>query len=146
MMSKWYFLFFFNFLLSSAALGLYCCMRAFSGFGKFSLGATLRLRCMGLSLRGLLLLQSTGFRAQRLQEGWNKGLVVPMHVESSQTRDQTVSVAWARQILSHWTTRRVPKWKAYDDWWWVSYLTVSGPNVPCELWWVGSSWKKEYIF
>ena len=37
-------------------------------------------------------------------------------------------------------------WKANDDWWWVSYLNVSGPNVPCKLWWVGSSWKKEYIF
>ena len=35
------------------------------------------------------------------------GLVIPQHVESSQTRDQTHVPCTGRQIINHWTAREV---------------------------------------
>ena len=35
------------------------------------------------------------------------GLVTPLHVESSQTRDRTRVPCTGRKILIHWTTREV---------------------------------------
>ena len=39
---------------------------------------------------------------------WHTGLVVPQHVESSQTRDQTCVPCIGRQILILCTTREIP--------------------------------------
>ena len=36
------------------------------------------------------------------------GLVAPRHVSSSRTRNQTHILCIGRQILNHWTTRKVP--------------------------------------
>ena len=65
-------------------------------------------------MQWLLLLQSTGSRAHRLQQLWHMGstsghmsLVAPWHVKSSWTRDQTPVSCIGRQILNHWTTREV---------------------------------------
>ena len=64
--------------------------------------------CTGSSLRWLLLLQSSGSRASRLQQLplvgsrpqaqqlWLMGLVALWHVGSFQNRDQTMSPAWPR--------------------------------------------------
>ena len=50
---------------------------------------------------------------------WHKGLVVPLHVGPSRTREGTHVPCIGRQILNHWTTREVqynvftaalPKW------------------------------------
>ena len=67
-----------------AALGLCCCMWAFSGCGEW-----------GYSLVAVVLLfQSTGSRLQ--------GLVAPWHVRSSWTRNGTCVPYIGRQILNHW--------------------------------------------
>ena len=97
--------FFLLIYLFLAALGLCCCALAFSSCAS---GGYSSLRCMGFSLRWLLLLQSTGYRragfsscsawAQQLwlagsraqaQQLWCTGLVAPRHVGSSRTRAQT---------------------------------------------------------
>ena len=84
------------------------------------------LRCMGFSLRWLLLLWSTGSRcagftscstwAPRLwlvgssaqaQQLWHTGLAAPWHVGSSRTRDQTCVPCIGRQVLNHCSTREV---------------------------------------
>ena len=57
-------------------------------------GATLQLRCVGLSSHWLILLWSAGCTAQA-QQLRHLGLVAPWHVGSSRTRDQTVSTASA---------------------------------------------------
>ena len=67
-------------LLFLAALGLCCCMKPFSFFGPQS------LEC-------------------GLQQLWYSGLVAPLHVRSSQTRDRTHVPCHGRWILIHWTTR-----------------------------------------
>ena len=84
------------------------------------------LRCVGFSLRWLLLLWSTGSRhmgfsncgtqAQQLwltgsgaQQLWRMGLVAPRHRESSRTRDRTHGPCIGRWILNHCTTREVPQ-------------------------------------
>ena len=78
-------------------LGLHCC----EGFSLVLARDTLYLGCRGFSLWWLFLLQSKGSRAQGLQQLqlqgsraqaqqlWSISLVVPWHVESSWTRDQT---------------------------------------------------------
>ena len=85
------------------------------------------LRCMGCSLRWLLLLQSTGSRrvgfsscgtwAQQLwlpgsgaqtQQLWCTGLVALWHVGSSWTRTRTRVPCTGRWILNHCATREVP--------------------------------------
>ena len=114
-----------TFFFFLAALGLRCCARAFSSCGErgYSL-----LRCVGFSLRWLLLLQSTGCRrtgfsscgtrAQQLwlvgsraqpQQLWCTGLVAPRHVGSSRTRAQTRVPCIGRRILNHCTTREALK-------------------------------------
>ena len=74
------------------------------------------LQCTGFSVQWLLLLQSTGSRACRLQQFQHTdsvvqctGLVAPRHVGSSQTKDQTHVPYVGRLILNHQTTREVPK-------------------------------------
>ena len=61
-----------------AALGLCCCLRAFSSCGAWA------------------------------QQFWLTGLVALQHVGSSQTRNLTHVPCVGRQILRHWTTRKVP--------------------------------------
>ena len=41
------------------------------------------------------------------QELWLAGLVAPWHLGSSETRDQTGAPCIRRQILDHWTIRKV---------------------------------------
>ena len=65
------------------------------------------LPAMGFSLWWLLLLWGTGSRCPPAQELWCMGFVVPWHVGSSQTRNQTPVSCIARWILNHWTTREV---------------------------------------
>ena len=65
------------------------------------------LWCVGFSLWWLLLRRNTGSRP-RTQESWPTGLIVPRHVESSQTRDGTQVPCTARWILSYWTTTEAP--------------------------------------
>ena len=77
-------------------------------------GATLQLQCACFSLQWLLLLQSTGPRALRLQQLQLPvsraqaqqlgcmGLAALQHVGSSQIRDQTRFSCIGRQILHHW--------------------------------------------
>ena len=107
-----------------AALGLHCCVRAFYSCGEWGYSS---LRCVGFSLRWLLLLRSTGSRhagfsscgvqAQQLwltgsrgqaQQLWRTGLVAPQHVGSSQTRDRTHVPCNGRWILNHCATREAP--------------------------------------
>ena len=64
------------------------------------------LRQMDFSLPRLLLLQSTGSRAQA-QQLWCTGLAAPRPVGSSWTRDRTHVPCIGRRILIHWTTRQV---------------------------------------
>ena len=45
----------------------------------------------------------------RTQLLWRMGLTAPLHVESSWTRDWTSVPCADRQILNHWTTRKVLK-------------------------------------
>ena len=63
--------------------------------------------CMGFSFWWVLLLWTTGSRAQPKQL-WSMGLVVLRHVGSSQTKDLTHMPGFGRQILKHWTTREIP--------------------------------------
>ena len=61
----------------------------------------------GFSLWWFFLLQSLASRVQGLQQLWPTGLVALWHVESSQIRDQIHVPCIGRQILNHWTTRKV---------------------------------------
>ena len=65
------------------------------------------LPCTGFSLQWLLLFRSLGSRAQA-QQLWYMGLVDPCNVGSSRTRDWTCVPCIGRQILNHWTPRKVP--------------------------------------
>ena len=96
---------FFCFLnqLILTAPGLRCCVKAFSTC--FEQGYS-SLQCEGLSLRWLLLLQSTGSRM------WASVFVAPRLTCSKACkifpdRDQTCVPCISRQILNHWTTREV---------------------------------------
>ena len=90
-------------------------------------GAYPSLRCVGFSLRWLLLLWSTGsrhvgfsscgMRAQQLwligsraqaQQLWHTGLVAVRHVGSSRTRARTRVPCLGRRILNHCAAREVP--------------------------------------
>ena len=78
-----------------AALDLLCCEQAFSScsawashHGTFS--------CCGAQALGHVGFSSCG-----------PGLVVPQHVESSRTRDQTYVPCIGRQILNYWTTSKI---------------------------------------
>ena len=65
------------------------------------------LRCVGLSLRWLLLLWNTGSRAQD-QQLWGTGLDAPRHVGSSQMRAQTHVPCIGRWTPNHCATREAP--------------------------------------
>ena len=101
-----------------AALGLHCCVRAFSSCGERGLlfVAVCRLLIAVASLVsehrlqacGLQQLWLAGCRAQA-QQLWHMGLVVPWHVGSSRTRAQTCVPCTGRQILNHCATREVLK-------------------------------------
>ena len=52
------------------------------------------------------MLWNTGSRVQA-QQLWSMGSVALRHVESSWTRDQTYVPCISRQILNHWTIRKV---------------------------------------
>ena len=70
--------------------------------GVFSLRWLLLLGTIGSSCTGV---SSCSTWAQWL---WHTGLVAPRHVKSFWTRDQTHVPCTGRQILNHWTTRKVP--------------------------------------
>lgn len=76
-----------------AARGLHCCTWVFSSCGEWGL----------LSCWGARALEHAGFSSSGT---W--ALVAPHHVESSQTRHQTLVPCTGRWILNHWTTRNVP--------------------------------------
>ena len=89
------------------------------------------LRCMGVPLQWLLLLQSTGSRCMgfsscgvQAQQLWCTGLVALWHVGSSQTRDWMHVPCIGRQIPNHCTTREVP--------WMIILLRIS------YMWWITS--------
>ena len=86
-----------------AALGLCCCLRAFSDAvsGRYSsCRAWASSHCSGFSCG----IQALG---RRLQQWWPTALVAKQHVEFSQTRDQNCILCIGRQTLKHWTTREV---------------------------------------
>ena len=74
-------------------------------FKIFYFFLALQLQCTGFLLQWLLLLQSTGSRAQA-QQLWCNGLSVPLHVGSSLTSDGTHVYSTGRWILNHWATRK----------------------------------------
>ena len=107
-----------------AALGLRCCVWAFSSCGERSYSS---LWCTGFSVWWLLLLRSTGSRrvgftscgtrAQQLwltgsrvqaQQLWCTGLAAPRHVGSFRTRARTRVPCTGRWILNHCAT-----WEAH---------------------------------
>ena len=99
-------LFFFPLIyLSLAALGLRCCMWAFSSCGEQGLlfvaghGLLIAAASLGCGARAL------GTRAQQL---WLTGLVAPRHVGSFLTRARTHVPCIGRRILNHCATREVP--------------------------------------
>ena len=99
-----------------AALGLYCCPRAFSSCGEQGL---LFVAVCGLLIAVASLVAEHRLQACRLQELWLvgsraqaqqlwfMGLVAPWHVGSSQTRAQTRVSCIGRRILNHCATREV---------------------------------------
>ena len=106
-----FFLICFLIYLFLAVLGLRCAQ----AFSFVESGGYSSLRCMGFSLRQLLLLRSTGSRhvgfsscGTQPQQLCHTGLVAPRDVGSSQTRDRTHVPCIGRWILNHCTTREVP--------------------------------------
>ena len=87
-----------------AALGLWCCVQAFSSCAKQ--GLLSRCSAEASHYSGVYCCRAwvLGTPAQQL---WCVGLVAPQHVESSRTRDQTCVLCFGRQILNYWTTREV---------------------------------------
>ena len=100
--------FFFKFIY----LCMYVCMYGYIGSlllcAGFSLvaasGGCSSLWCAGFSLRWLLLLRSTGSRAQA-QQPWRTGPAAPRHVGSSRIRARTRVSCTGRRALNHCTTR-----------------------------------------
>ena len=85
-----------------ALLGLHCCARGLSLAGGSSL----------VVAGGLLFAVAPLVAEHRLWGTWASvvvalGLVVPQHVESSRTRDQTYVPCIGRQILNYWTTSKI---------------------------------------
>ena len=110
MQSKFFYLYFIYLFL--AALGLCCCMWAFSGGSKggllfiavCSLLIAVASRCGARALGTAEL----GLQAPGLQQLWLAGLVAPRHVGSSPTRARTCVPCIGRRILNHCATREVP--------------------------------------
>ena len=102
-----------------AALGLHCCVQAFSSCGEQGLLFIAVHRLLiavaslvaehGLQMRGLQQLWLTGSRSQA-QQLWHTGLVVPWHVGSSWTRARTSVPCIGRRILNHCATREALRW------------------------------------
>ena len=109
-----FFYIYFYFYLFLAALGLRCCVQAFSSCGKWGLLFVAVRRFLiavaslvaehGLQARGLLQLWLTGSRAQA-QQLWCTSLVAPRHAGSSRTRARTHVPYIGRRILNHCATR-----------------------------------------
>ena len=102
--------YFFKFM---AALGLRCCMRAFSSCGErgrflqfcgFLVAVASLVAEHWLQAHGLQQLWLTGSRAQA-QYLWRTGLVAPRHVGSSRTRARTHVPCIGNQSLNHCATR-----------------------------------------
>ena len=97
-----------------SALGLSCCVRAFSSCGERGLLFVVVRRLLiavaslvvehGPQVHRLLQLWLTGSRAQA-QQLWRTGLVAPRRVGSSWTRTRTHVSCIGRRILNHCTTR-----------------------------------------
>ena len=97
-----------------AALGLRCCVLAFSSCGEWGLlfvvvrGLLIAVASLvverGLQARRLQQLWLAGSRAQ-VQQPWCTGLVAPRHVGSSWTRARTHVPCIGRRILNHCATR-----------------------------------------
>ena len=112
-------IFFFQFYLFLAVLGL-CCCKSFSPVvvsgGYFSCSA-----------------QASHFRASRPagfsscspwtleQQLWCMGLVALQHVTSSPPRDWTRVSCLGRQILYHWATREAPNLSFWQVEFWVFF-------------------------
>ena len=84
-----------------AALGLHCCMPAFSRCGEPGL---LSVVVSGLLMVVASLVAEHRLQGMRAQQLWCMGLVAPWHAGSSSTRDQTCIPCIGRQILIHCTT------------------------------------------
>ena len=112
-------------------LGLHCCPPA-----------TLQLQRAGFSLQSssfffffffvVILLWSSCSRVQA-QSFWNSGLVAPMHLKSSQTRDQTYVPCIGRRILNHWPTREALFPCFYYLFTFLSLLLEAGSTRPRTL-------------
>ena len=95
--------------MALVALGLLCCMQAFSSCGKQEL--LWELREAGATLGGsvwALLVPGHRLCVRRLQQLQLVGLDALWHMESSRARDLTHVPCNGRQILNHCTSREVP--------------------------------------
>ena len=155
---KYFILFYYFFkiyfiYLFLAALGLCCCVRAFSSCGErgllfvavrglliagSSLVAEHGLQVCRLSLvvaHGLQQLWLAGSRAQA-QQLWCTGLVALWHVGSSRTRAQTIVPCIGRWILNQCTMREAPKdfilWNilSYTSWKYYWLLIYAFKIIP----------------
>ena len=95
-----------------AALGLCCCVRAFSSCGKRGL---LFVAVLTLLIVVPSLVVEHGLQAHGLQELWHTGLAALRHVGSSWTRDRTHVPCIGRQILNHCATREVPRHRYFKN-------------------------------
>ena len=129
----------FFFLVS---LGLRRCMQDFSSYGERGLSSLL---CTSFSLPRLLVAEHRLWvhRVQQLQHVgsavghapelrllffWHMGLVAPLPVDTSQTRDQTRTLCVGRWILIHYTTREVLFFICSSP-----YVNSNLPVYPCLL-------------
>ena len=89
-----------------AALGLCCCVQAFSRYGYWEL---LFIAMCGLLVAMASLVANHGLQVCWLQKLYLQcpGLVAPWHVGTSQTRDRTHVLCIGRRTFNHWTTREV---------------------------------------
>ena len=82
-----------------AVLSLRCCTRVFSSCGEWGYSLIV---VRGLLIEVASLAVGHGLQVHGLS---NSGLVAPLHVGSSWTRDRTGVPCIARQVLNHWITR-----------------------------------------
>ena len=89
------------------ALGLRCCLRAFSSCGAQGLlfGAVLGLLIVVASLVAEHRLRKLGLQSLQHVGSVAWSLVALSHVESSRTRDRTRVPCFGRQILIHCSTK-----------------------------------------
>ena len=87
-----------------------CCVTGASHCRAQTLGTrTSVVAACGLCHCGLWALKHAGFNScsMQAQQLWHLGLVLPRHVESSQTRDPSHVPCIGRQFLNHCTTREI---------------------------------------